>query len=199
MILLTFLRHSDHTAASVTTHILCLLSWLPYNWSYMLVYDINLQFEWSCLLGHHFPTLLDTSYLHLRKFTLYEFCVFLWVLHVLQFWSYHTLETHPGHSKSQINHIIDTHQQHHVFLLRSAIVHINSEKTQSTSTKAHQIWQLLVIRHYIHFVLMCQLDSETRSKKFYLLIFLSRQLFLWTELVIAGFACLIYLHLLKFS
>ena len=51
VILLRFIRHSDHATVSAKTCILCLSLQLSYNLSHTLVYNSDLQFKQSCILG----------------------------------------------------------------------------------------------------------------------------------------------------
>ena len=134
--------------------------------SLQLVLYIGLQFQstiWIILyLRTSFLIPFGTSHLCSTNVHFVPFCTFL---HVLQSQPYNTLETHLSHSDSHINHIINSLQQHHVFLLCSAIVHTNSKEAQSTSMKVHQIWQPLMMWDYIHFVLLCWLYHRSKQNQ----------------------------------
>ena len=146
---------------------------LSYNRSYTLVEGTKLPIKRLCITRIRICTFLDIHYLRSRVAHFYDFAPFCDFCVFLRFRSDRTSEACPRHYEHRISHIINSYQYCHVFLLRNAIVSVNSAEVQRTSTQAHQIWKSsdptsYSIRPRASVILLE--NSETRSNLFYLLI-----------------------------
>ena len=169
-----FPRHSDDSATSAKSRILCFLlatflRSVLHIGQQRRIYQLN-NYVSQKLDSTNSSTSI-TCIQELRTFCDFapfsDFCAFL------QFRSDHTSEACPGHYEHRISRIIDSYQYHQVFLLRNTIVSINSAEVRRTSAQAHQIWKSSDPTSYsIHpraSVISLE-NSETRSNLFYLLI-----------------------------
>ena len=139
----------------------------------MLVEGTKLPIKRLCITRIRIYTFLDIHYLHSRIAHFCNFAPFCDFCTILQFQSDCTSEACPGHHEHRINYMVDSYQYRHVFLLRNAIVSVNSAEVWRTSTQAHQIWKSSDPTSYSihpHASVIWLENSETRSNLFYLLI-----------------------------
>ena len=183
-ILLMFLRHSDYTAASATTCILHL--------SLQLVLHISLWL-WSTIwiipyLRTSFPHTLQHQLLVFDKCALYAFlCLFATFACFAV-----SIESYIGNSSQSFQWLDQSHNQLPSMMsciptvqcycshkLQRSLKHINEGASNIATTSDPTLYSF----HPCASVILSKI-AKPGVKSF---IFLSRQLFLWMELAIAGF------------
>ena len=142
-----------------------------YNRSYTLVNSAHLLVERLHLTEARSYQPSSVHYLHSRFAHFCDVAPFCDLCAFLRFRSNHTSEACPGHYEHRISRIIDSYQYRQVFLLRNAIVSINSAEVRRTSAQAHQIWKSSDPNSYSirpRASVISLENSETRSNLFYL-------------------------------
>ena len=132
----------------------------------MLVEGTKLPIKRLCITRIRIYTFLDIHYLHSRVAHFCDFAPFCDFCAFLRFRSDRTSEACSRHYEHQISRIIDSYQYRQVFLLRNAIVSINSAEVRRTSAQAHQIWKSSDLTSYSirpRASVISLENSETRS------------------------------------